>query len=66
MSVFDYANKGIRKMNVVDMSLTKLAVFAFALMLAKIWDPILSLDWYFYAIIWVVAAIVPLYNFFKK
>lgn len=66
MGLFDYLNKSMKKMNVLDMSLTKIAVFAFALMLAKLWDPILMLDWYWYAGIWVVAAIVPMYHFFKK
>ncbi len=31
-----------------DIALTKIAVFAGALLIAKLWTPILSLDWYWY------------------
>lgn len=53
------------KAGIIDMGLTKLAVFAGALFIAKLWDPILSLEWYWYLIIWVVAAIKPLATVLK-
>ncbi len=49
-----------------DILLIKLGVFAFALMIAKLWDPILSLDWYWYLIISLVAAVKPLKTFFQS
>lgn len=49
----------------VDIALTKIAVFAFALLIAKLWTPILSLDWYWYFAVWILAAIKPLNAFFK-
>ncbi len=48
-----------------DVSLTKLAVFGATLMLAKLWPPVLSLEWYWYLIIWVLAAIRPLATVYK-
>jgi len=49
----------------LDVVLTKIAVFAGALFIAKIWSPILSLDWYWYVIIWILAAVKPMMNFFR-
>jgi hypothetical protein len=49
----------------VDIALTKIAVFAAALLIAKLWTPILSLEWYWYFAVWIIAAIKPLNAFFK-
>lgn len=49
----------------VDVALTKIAVFAGALFIAKIWNPILDLEWYWYLIVWLLAVIKPMMNFFK-
>jgi len=50
----------------IDILLIKLGVFAFTLMIAKLWKPILSLDWYWYLIISLVAVIKPLKTFFQS
>lgn len=34
------------KADVIDIAITKIAVFAGALFIAKIWNPILNLNWY--------------------
>jgi len=49
----------------IDVALTKIAVFTGALFIAKVWDGILSLDWYWYVIIWLLAAFKPMMNFFR-
>ena len=49
----------VRKCSWVDMQFIKLSVFAFALMIAKLWSPILSLEWYWYAAIFILAMIKP-------
>ena len=59
---FKELNKKIRNLKWYDISLTKLSAFAFALMIAKLWSGILYLDWYWYLIIGVAAAIVPLHS----
>ncbi|MDQ7816031.1 MAG: hypothetical protein RDU14_03335 [Melioribacteraceae bacterium] len=51
-------------MDWADVALLKVAVFAATLLVAKLWNPLLSLDWYWYFILWIVAAIKPLYAFF--
>ena len=66
MGIFDWAEKGIKKMRWYDISLTKIAVAAFILMVAKLWEPILALDWYWYGIIFVLAAISPMMKMFEK
>jgi len=48
------------------MGLVKLSVFAFALMVAKLWEPILSLEWYWYGIIFVLAAIPTTIRIFRQ
>lgn len=49
-----------------DVAFIKVAVFAFALFIAKLWQPILSLEWYWYLIISLVFTVKPLIIFFKK
>ena len=63
MSIFDWANDRIRRLTWVDLGLTKFAVAAFALMVAKLWPPLLSLEWYWYALLFVVLAPTPLKKF---
>ena len=50
----------------IDVALTKIAVFAGALFIAKVWDTILDLEWYWYLIVWIVAAIKPMITFFDR
>lgn len=46
----------------LDMGLVKISVFFLALLVAKLWAPILSLGWEIYALIFVLAAIRPTYD----
>ena len=66
MGLFSWADKKIKKLTVLDMALTKISVGAFVLMVAKLWEPLLSLDWYWYAGIWVLGVIIILSTLFKK
>lgn len=66
MACFEWLNKKIKKMEWYDISLTKLSVAAFILMVAKLWNPILALEWYWYAIIFVLAAISPMLKILRK
>ena len=65
MNLFNWADKKMAKLTWIDMGLTKLAVAAFALMMAKVWPPLLSLDWYWYGLTWILLAIIPLRNFWR-
>ncbi|MEK6916214.1 MAG: hypothetical protein AABW92_00565 [Nanoarchaeota archaeon] len=56
----------IKKMELYDISLIKLSVAACVLLIAKIWPPLLSLEWYWYAGILVVAIVRPLCLVFSK
>ena len=38
----------------------------FALMLAKLWMPLLSLGWYWYALLFVLAGILPVYKVLRS
>jgi len=66
MSLTTFWNKKIKKMDWQDIGLIKLSVAAFALMLAKLWNPILNLNWYWYLIILIVAGIRPMYRTYFK
>ena len=61
-----WANKRIKLLNVWDIQLIKLSSMAFILVIAKLWDPLLSLAWYWYAVICILAALIPLNKVFKK
>ncbi|HMB46529.1 MAG TPA: hypothetical protein VKL21_11985 [Candidatus Methanoperedens sp.] len=65
MSFNTWANSKLKNSTWVDVSLIKISAASFALMVAKLWEPLLSLDWYWYAIIFVLAAIKPAYDAFK-
>jgi len=65
MDFTKWANNKIGKLTWIDIGLTKLSVAAFVLMIAKLWSPLLSLDWYWYALLFVVLAIIPFRNFWK-
>lgn len=56
----DWVNPKIKKMSWIDIQFVKLASMAFILMIARLWPPIASLDWYWYGLIMILAAIVPL------
>ena len=60
------ADQAVQKMRWYDISLVKISVAAFALMVAKLWPTLLSLKWWVYLIIFVVAAIKPLYSAYLK
>lgn len=66
MSFFQVVNNRIQKLDIWDMACTKLAVAAFVLMLVKFWPVLTALDWYWYALVWLIVAIRPLYRFFRK
>ena len=63
---FEKFNSSIKKMNMCDIGLVKLSVLAFTLMLAKLWPPILSLEWYMYGGLFILLALKPLYRVLKK
>ena len=50
----------------IDFRLNGLAGFAIALMIAKLWEPLLSLNWYVYLIVAILASIKPLITFIKQ
>jgi hypothetical protein len=54
MGYKEWAQKKIKKMDVWDLKLIKWSVAMFTLMLAKIWPVLLSLDWYWYALLGVL------------
>lgn len=56
MSLFSWAESRIHIFRWHDISLIKLASAAFALLIAKIWPPLLALDWPVYLVITLMAS----------
>lgn len=59
VSLIKYWDAKVKKMDWLDVGAIKLGVFAIALMIAKLWSPILSLDWYWYLVVFIIAIIRP-------
>jgi hypothetical protein len=66
MSFKTWADSKVKKLGWVDLKLIQLSVAGFILMIAKLWEPLLSLDWYWYAVVAVLAAVKPAYEALKK
>ncbi|MBA7527134.1 hypothetical protein ES705_19308 [subsurface metagenome] len=65
MGVKNRVDLKIKKCDLVDMKLIQISSAALVLMIAKIWKPLLSLDWYWYGVIFVLAMIKPIYKMLK-
>ena len=50
------------KADYIEIGFIKTSAMAFALLIAKLWSPVLSLDWYWYLIIGIATAYKPVNN----
>ena len=60
-----WSENALKKFDWIDMGLVKLSVFAFTLFLVKLWPPLHSLEWYWYAVLFLLAMIRPLRKMLK-
>ena len=65
MGYTEWVNAKVQKLDGFDVSLAKLSTAAFVLMLVKFWPVIASLEWYWYAILFIVFAIRPIAHTLK-
>ncbi|MFH0840755.1 MAG: hypothetical protein V1865_02125 [bacterium] len=65
MGIFLWKNSRIKNFTILDIKLIKLSTAAIILMVVVLWPPLASLDWYWYLIIGVLAAIRPMIKFYK-
>ena len=54
-----------KKFDTPDISLIKITTAAIVLLIASLWPPLVSLDWYWYVIVAVVAGIRPMMHMIK-
>ncbi|MBR9681205.1 MAG: hypothetical protein GOV00_00185 [Candidatus Altiarchaeota archaeon] len=54
MGLIDKGNEMLGKLDIIDVKLACLGKAALALMIAKLWPPLLSLEWYWYLVAFVV------------
>jgi len=66
MGIVSWYNEKIKKMDIWDIGCVKLAVAAIVLLIAKYWAPLLSLEWYWYVLVFVLASLRPLKKVFGK
>ncbi len=64
MSLGTWADSKVKKLGWTDISLIKLSTAGFVLMAAKLWEPVLCLEWYWYGLVFVLAAIKPMCRMF--
>ncbi len=60
MSLFTWINSRIQRYHWYHISLIKLSVAGFVLLIAKFWPPLLGLEWYWYAGLAIVAGVPPI------
>ncbi len=63
MNIFQRVNHSIQRYRWYDISLIKLSTAAFVLMVAKLWPPVLALDWHWYLAISIVIALPVMRKF---
>jgi len=61
-----WADAKVKRMDALDMGMVKVSVFFLALLAAKLYSPLLSLDWWVYALVFVLAAIRPMMHVIGK
>jgi hypothetical protein len=66
MKIVKWFEGRMSKIDIIDVALIKWSVFAIALYIAKIWEPILSLDSSVYLLLGLIFVIRPFYNFYIK
>jgi hypothetical protein len=59
-------NEMVKKLDTFDIVLIKLSVAAAILLIAKYWTALISLEWYWYVIVFAIAIIRPIMQMFKK
>ena len=59
MGFIKWANSLVDEFDYFDMVLIKLATVAFTLMVARLWEPLLNLNWYWYGILFLILIIRP-------
>lgn len=64
MKFSKWLDKRIAKLHWCHIALVKLSVASFALFIAKIWPPILSLDAIWYFLLALVFGYLPIYRFY--
>ncbi|MCF7795485.1 hypothetical protein K9M42_00100 [Patescibacteria group bacterium] len=66
MSIFEWGNKKIQKMNFLSMGIFKICLISFSFMIAVLIPEVLLLEWYWYGLIFLVSYIYILVVIFKK
>ena len=66
MNLFRWAESKIKTLTIWDMSFVKICCIAFALMIAKLVPAVLTLEWYWYGLVFVVTYAWILMRLFKK
>lgn len=66
MSFKSLVDSKIKKCDLIDIKLIQLSSAAFVLIIAKFWKPLLSLDWYWYGMIFVLGMIKPIYKMLSR
>jgi len=65
MNLISWLNEKTKKMDWIDMALTKVSCFAFGVLLVVLIPQLLQINVLWIVAIWIILAIRPIYRFFK-
>jgi len=65
MNLTSWLNEKTKKMDWIDMALTKVSCFAFGVLLVVLIPQLLQINLLWIVAIWIILAIRPIYRFFK-
>jgi hypothetical protein len=66
MSVLEYLNQRIKKFSIFDEKLAQAAAIFFALIIVKLYPPIMEINIWWFVVLLIICAIKPLYVFYIK
>ncbi len=66
MSLASYTDEKLKKLSWIDMGLTKMACFAFGIILARLIPGLLEISIWWIIAVWLILAIKPVLKFFSK
>jgi hypothetical protein len=66
MSLASYTDKKLKKLDWMDISLIKMACFAFGVLLVRLIPGLMEVNIWLIIAVWLILAVKPIFQFFSK